>query len=72
MDEMIRVYTDEFLVYTLHYKLGSGNWNNGDGHIWIFELSKLDAVKKSIIQNFIEALDELISDSRRKKMNDAN
>lgn len=62
MEEIIDVHTDEFLTYTLHYQLGKGGWNRGDGHNWIFSLKNRAFVRSQIIINFSRALDVLLDD----------
>jgi len=64
---MIRIYTDEFLTYTLHYELAEGWDNEGDGHCWIFDSSRKELIKQQIIINFMDALDKLFDNVEEYK-----
>ena len=59
----VHVHTDEFLTETLHYELGKGGWNQGDGHRWIFPKKNRAYVRSQIIINFATALDNLLDDA---------
>ena len=64
MKEVI-IYTDEFLTDTLHYALGRGDWNKGDGHTWIIDIHNYLNAKSEIKRNFALALDNLFGDALR-------
>jgi len=72
MDEARRsrtltVFTDDFLTYTLHYALGEGAWNYGDGHVWSFDDDKLPEVKRIIRERFSVELDKLIDEALKER-----
>lgn len=54
------VFTDEFLSYDLHYSLGVGEWNSGDGHCWIFDKDNRSVVEERVVESFKAELNKLL------------
>jgi hypothetical protein len=59
----LRIDTDEFLTYTLHYALGTGFWNKGDGHTWIVDIDSVELAKQSIKNRFADELNKLFDEA---------
>jgi hypothetical protein len=59
----LRIDTDEFLTYTLHYALGTGFWNQGDGHTWIVERASVELAKQMIKNRFAIELNKLFEEA---------
>ncbi len=62
VDKIIEIDTEEFFR-DLHYDLGAGEWNLGDGHTWRIDAEKLDAAKNRILSNFIVAYRKLFKEA---------
>jgi len=61
VDKIIEIDTEEFF-HDLHYDLGAGEWNLGDGHTWRIDAEKLRPAWARILSNFVMALQELFKE----------